>query len=219
MPDSKSSVRTPAKPNGRPVYDDQFVIFLIGEEEHKFTVHKSFACYYCEVFNRAFNSNFEEARTQTYRIKDTTVRAFELLVDWIYSQDIGDCHFEAVIDGKEVFWNPGEVMARLAELWVLADKLLLPNLQNIAIDHLNDVFTEEGACMILPYVYENTAEDSLLRRFLIEAVALNGHKKIMHEALQLFTGPMLLDFAKCLLAHRPDEREADTLEIIFVSES
>ena len=73
--------------------------------------------------------------------------------------------------------------------------------------------------MILPYVYENTAEDSLLRKFLIEAVALDGHKKIIHDALKLFTGPMLLDFAKCLLARRPNEREVEPLEDFFVPES
>jgi hypothetical protein len=61
------------------------VTFLIGEGDkpEKFTVHKEFACH-VKAFDSAFNSNFMEGQTQTYRIDDTSAVAFRLFVHWLY---------------------------------------------------------------------------------------------------------------------------------------
>ena len=59
-----------------------FVTSLIGKESNpskKFIIHKEFACYVSPVFDAAFNSNFVEGQTQTYKLDDTTPRAFQPL--------------------------------------------------------------------------------------------------------------------------------------------
>ena len=67
-----------------------FVTFLIGPEPNpaKFVVRREFACYHSKVLNTAFNSNFIEGQTQTYRLEDTTPGTFKLLVQWLYMQKL-----------------------------------------------------------------------------------------------------------------------------------
>lgn len=62
--------------------------FFVTEDgkTEKFLVHKEHACYYSPIFKAAFNSNSQEGRTGEYRIEGTTLRAFKLLVQWIYYQ-------------------------------------------------------------------------------------------------------------------------------------
>jgi hypothetical protein len=54
------------------------VTFLIGNREDptKFLVHKEVACRRSPVLDVAFNSQFEEGRTQTYYLDDISVMAF-----------------------------------------------------------------------------------------------------------------------------------------------
>jgi BTB/POZ domain len=49
-------------------------------------VHKEVACLHSPVFKTAFNGSFVEGKTQTYRLEDTSVDVFRLLVQWLYSQ-------------------------------------------------------------------------------------------------------------------------------------
>jgi hypothetical protein len=58
-----------------------------GDKPEKFTVHKEFACR-VKAFDSAFNSNFMEGQTQTYRIDDTSADAFRLFAQWLYGQDL-----------------------------------------------------------------------------------------------------------------------------------
>jgi hypothetical protein len=51
-------------------------------------VHKEFACFASPVFDAAFNSNFIEGQTQTYKLDDTTSRAFRLLTQWLYFEKL-----------------------------------------------------------------------------------------------------------------------------------
>lgn len=56
------------------------VTLYAGEgDDHKFTVHKDFVCHYSPVLKAAFESDFIEGQTQSYRLKDTSERTVKLL--------------------------------------------------------------------------------------------------------------------------------------------
>jgi hypothetical protein len=96
---------------------DELVTFLIGKDQRKYLVHKSFACYYSPVLNAAFTGSFIEGQTQTYILEDTNPDGFERFVNWLYTQKI-----EAYKEGE----NVGIFFKITAQLYVLAQKFLIP---------------------------------------------------------------------------------------------
>jgi hypothetical protein len=146
---------------------DAFVTFLIGPDEKKFIVHKEFACHYSPVLNAAFNSQFIEGQTQTYRLEDTTEGTFRLFLQWLYYQQLellqlqdGNVDDNLVIDEDESLFG----------LWILADKLGAPHLQNLAIESIEKIrYKTEGLALShLHYIYDNTSTGSLLREYMVD---------------------------------------------------
>lgn len=89
--------------------------------------------HHSQVLRAAFESSFIEGLTQTYTIKDTSVEAFRLFVQWLYGQklDIGQLKSEEekeMLRAKDKDWSDKEDLC-LAELWVLGDKFIIPRLQ------------------------------------------------------------------------------------------
>jgi hypothetical protein len=88
-----------------------------------------------------------------------------MLVHWIYFQLVD---VKQVVDDKRKFEEDSTLLC----LWILADKLIMPVLQNTIIAALfcrkqigYPIYTEN-----LSYVYENTAKDSKLRLFLVDLI-------------------------------------------------
>jgi len=137
------------------------VTFLIGHDEDKFEIHKCFACYHSPVLDRAFASSFIEGQTQTYRLEDTTSAAFGIVTHWLYSQTL---HYE-------VGWSISDELLELANVWILADKLLIPRLQNDAIDRISALLEmssdSDEALPYLKYIYDNAPPDGPLCRMAI----------------------------------------------------
>jgi hypothetical protein len=147
------------------------------------TLHKSFVCHNSPYFEAAFNSALVEGQTQTLVYDKTTPEAFGLFAKWIYSKTIKDD------DGKSP--PPTEMV----QLWVLADKILVPGLQNAAIRGLH-----ERGCIIslheFGYVYDNTTVRSPLRRLLVDQLLVRtlDYKRLdeyIAEYLDLFPKQML----------------------------
>ncbi len=60
-------------------------------------------------------------------MEDTTEGVFTLLAQWFYTQKLDGDLVGASYSGN-----------KLAGLWVLAERLLIPRLQNLAIDRLDE---------------------------------------------------------------------------------
>jgi hypothetical protein len=156
----------------------------------KFIVHKEFACYYSPVFKAAFNSDFYEGQTQTYRIFDTPESAVCLLVHWLYTQKVD----LAQIDGSQ-----NNILASdlLICLWILADKLLIGSLQNAVIHELERLSMELNGVNVatLKYVYHNTTPDSKLRQLLLHQCASRFDASAFTESASEFPNEMLIELA------------------------
>jgi hypothetical protein len=173
---------------------DKFVIFIIGEDNKEILVHKSFACHYTPTFKAAFtNPAWKEYATQTYELKDITPGTFSLLVQWLYTQKLDYDNGSNGVTGPD-----------LVRLWVLADRLLLPRLQNAAMNLVEVILMTKNIIPIplhmLSYIYKNTLDDIPLRRFFVDVCASNLRDSHFLEKSNEFPHRMLIDLAIALKA-------------------
>ncbi|TVY15075.1 hypothetical protein LARI1_G006126 [Lachnellula arida] len=141
----------------------QLVTLEFGPEKIQFVVHKDFACHYSPVLKAALNSDFIEGQTQTYTLKEPQETTGRLFVHWLY--------FQQLLDRDD--WEPTkdeDTDLILIQLYMLADKLLIPRLQNTIIQVMHQHARENKLVLVetLEYVYEETEKGSLLRRFVLD---------------------------------------------------
>jgi len=162
----------------------ELVTFNIGSGTAKkiFLVLKEVATIYSPVLHAAFRSDFLEGKTQSYTLEDVEPELFKLMVQWLYGQKLE--YFFTQADVNSLRANPnnteeernnvhGKIEERqrlFVRLWVLADRLAIPRLQNLVADELESIrcdWDESVAWRCLSYVYENTAERSTLKWLLL----------------------------------------------------
>ncbi|KAH8602925.1 hypothetical protein B0O99DRAFT_679906 [Bisporella sp. PMI_857] len=169
-------------------------------------IHKDLACKVSPVFKAALTGRFTEHSTQTYTLDDTSEACCRMLVKWSYSQDLVVQHrSQSCINlNKEL---KAEEDMTLAELYVLADRLLIPKLQNRVIREIELLRNRFGMTntKCLSYVWENTAPESPLRKLLVQQCAFNMHRDRLIEDADDFPREMLLELTLVLMDCIPKE--------------
>jgi hypothetical protein len=133
-----------------------------ANDKKTFTIDKAFGCHYSPFFDAAFNSNFQEGETQRLDLEDVSSTTFDIFVNWLYTQNVSTHVLDSERAGSKFFC--------LAALWTLADRLLIPRLQNealVVLDQLR-VALHKRLDNIFNHVYENTVEGSPLRRYVVQ---------------------------------------------------
>ncbi len=137
----------------------EFVSIIVTDttEFKTFSFHRDLACFWSSFFRGAFTSGLSESITLT----DTTIAAAAVLVRWMYTGNIHDR------DGQ----LPSSVA--LYDLWLLADKLVIPSLQNATIIAIEDQRMSEKKIRtdMAAKVYEKTSAGCPLRKFLVYQIA------------------------------------------------
>lgn len=166
-------------------------------------VHKDFACYYSPVLKAAFNSDFLEGQTQTYTIEDCKALTIKFLVEWIYTQQISFDAIERTTAGKENH-------LALVGLWILAEKFLIPQLQNHVIRKVYELNHEANTIPLhcLNYVWENTPPGSPLRLFLLHLFASRARIDLYSKCPDSYPKEMLADIIK-LIGNNGGQRPKD----------
>lgn len=160
---------TPKPPPSSSLYDTTIYI-LIGPTHTKYGIHKALLCARSSFFRAALTGRFKEAREGTVTLEDEDPETFSRFNTWLYT---GSCMNDDA--GKVLAMRPA------LQLWLFAEKRLVPGLQNTVIDQLIQSVTaldvEEGrvrheisaedeeACIS---AWENSIEDSRLRTFLLD---------------------------------------------------
>ncbi|KAF4629915.1 hypothetical protein G7Y89_g8235 [Cudoniella acicularis] len=214
----------------------ELVTFHVGPEEEveTFIVHKEFACDNSPVLNAAFNGSFVEGQTQTYRIdKDFSIDSFRLLVTWFYSQKLQldfqrRCYrFEDIVEladlPKEEAFGKLEVhdMA-LIQLWVLADRLLIPKIQDMVMLELLKI--KYGPIRVattnwINYAYQHTAEQSPLRRLALAHCADRWSDYGLENCPECFPHQLLIEIVTLISNHKPWSLENGIEETYFDDDS
>jgi hypothetical protein len=176
---------------------NDMVTFLVGDgdKEQRFIVHKEFACHSSPTLAAAFNSNFLEGRTRTYHFRDVTEVVIQFLVQWIYMQRLEIFQLEAAgtYDCEEC--------KSLFELWVLADQLLIPKLQNFILYRLKDIIIDKHKLMPIDkfdYVYQNTAKESKIRLLFLHLSSFWMDSAVFSRDSDQFPKEMLVEVATLL---------------------
>lgn len=111
-------------------------------------------------------------------LEDMSPAAFGLFVNWLYTSQLAD------VEGKSA------PLEDLLDLWLFADKALVPSLQNQTIDAINTLPNKVHTLGKQNFVkiWENTSKDSKLRSYLQgqleqSAVELHTADNFPHELL------------------------------------
>ncbi|KAH8792186.1 hypothetical protein F5882DRAFT_488362 [Hyaloscypha sp. PMI_1271] len=167
------------------------VTFILGKSKTRVQMHKHVLSAYSPVFRAAFNNDLQEGETGIYRLEDVEPAVFGLFSRWIYRQTL-------VSDaGKTSSKDCSRTVQSLPRLWVFAEKFCIPQLQNDVIDLLRhcERVADSIPCNQIPWVYDNTSEESLLRCYLVEPVSRNLSSNEFKRTPQRYTKEFLLDMA------------------------
>jgi hypothetical protein len=165
------------------------VTFAIGPAKKEFVIHKSFVCHTSTVLKAVFNSNFAEGQTQRYVLEDTTEAAFRHFSEWVYTRNI-------YWDGKI---KDDPISSILPRVWVLAEKFLVPKLQNRVVDLIEEVRKKRGPLgRTISWVYANTRCGSPLRRIYVHQWAWNVNSEELRRTDISFSTDFLIDLAAFL---------------------
>jgi len=159
----------------------------------KFTVHKAFLTYESPFFEAAFNGKFKEGKTQVIELEDVYPDEFNLLVTWVYERQV------ALKIG-----NSADLLVA-ARLWNLAERCLMPTLQNTAMeiiwtfisgwylcwlgDEIESVDESELYSWAPPeefirLAYSTKLEGTPLKRLVVDKFAWQTDTNVMKECCQ-----------------------------------
>jgi len=145
----------------------------------------------------AFNSQLLEGQTQTYRLDDITPTVFLLFVQWLYSQE-----FKIISLG-----NPGNHWddappafetqhSEFVQLWILADRFLIPRLQNQVMREIERAFKLQVTTAWIPHAYAGTSPDSPLRYLAVDISLYEISSSWVKKHPEHFPVEILLDLAE-----------------------
>ncbi len=163
-------------------------------------VHKDFACVYSPVLKAALNNTDSvESQIKTYHFENISEKVLRLLIYWIYCQDLDIIDLKPMRDAFKVVTKLEENM-HLAKLWILADQLLIPRLQNDAMEKIEHMSHVSGliATNCFKFVYQNTDGESALRKLYVHQSATQLDKSFVKDYPYIFPKDMLIDIIEFL---------------------
>ena len=189
-----------------------------GEAQEPFVIHKEVVCHYSPVLNACFNSEFIEGQKQTYNVDDIDKNAFRLFMQWLYTQNINlSAHRNIFSDFSKTRFQPHDCDATtrqsqefaLVQLWVLAEKYMIPTLQNYTIRILYRLgfVCKPLSPEVYLYIYDNTDPQSKLRLLASHQAALNPNDRVFLANPSLYPHEMLIDLLIKVQQDRRDKLE------------
>lgn len=200
---------------------DMVAIYIEGEDGvidgTPFNVHKAFFTHLSPYFDAAFNSTFAESSTQTLHFAESSREIFALLVQWVYVKDLTTLTTFEVADRKNLpggiglsnlqgeqlyeYIRKSQELAlahtkKLIDLWFLADKVLMPDLKNAAIQAIEMIrfFTPiQGVpAEVSNAVYDKTPKGSPIRKYFADTTLRRLHPQSDDQGEE-FHPDMLID--------------------------
>ena len=147
------------------------VYVVVGSSKQKFGMHKDQLCATSPYFKAAFEGKFQEADLGEVTLRDTSVSAFGMFNEWLYTGEIAEelCQDEDLT--KTQLHNKDKPTFReLLDAWSLADYLLVPRLQNYIVDMMQARYKKRWIAPTtqFSYFYENTQKGSPMRKFMVD---------------------------------------------------
>ncbi|KAI9643697.1 hypothetical protein NHQ30_008320 [Ciborinia camelliae] len=200
---------------------DMVAIHIKGEngvvDGPPFYVHKDFLLHASPYFGAVFESGFAESNTQTLHFEESSREIFAMLIQWVYTGSLNTIANFEIEDRKNLPLGVGlstlqgnqlneyikksqelafEHTTKLIDLWFLADKVLMPSLQNaamLAIESLRFFTPLQGLpADVCTAIYAKTPRGSPLRRYLADTTLRRLHPQAEDKG-EDFPHDMLID--------------------------
>ncbi|KAH9210161.1 hypothetical protein DL95DRAFT_466063 [Leptodontidium sp. 2 PMI_412] len=133
VPQTVVTILIPISDPQKQLSDSQPEVNGTDADNHKFIVHKNIVCHHSPFFSAPFNGQFVEGQTQSMMLDDIDPVIFGSFVHWLYHRKV-----EAAID---INLSP----EMLVKFWVMAERFLLPTLQNQIMDRLFEALGASGS--------------------------------------------------------------------------
>lgn len=143
------------------------VAIIVGAEKKKFVLHKKLVCREAPYFDKIFNGNFEEAKTQDCRLQEEEAFTFEVFVFYIYNgrfpQDV------RAVTGISPVYEP------IIKFYILAEKLLMSKeTKTAALEAFAKARDSSGRRMneaMIELVLNRTANDCPMRKLAVNMLS------------------------------------------------
>jgi hypothetical protein len=135
------------------------ITILVGEDEHRFTVHKDMLCAKSKFFRAACSERWASGVEKAVRQPEGTAEDFQIYVEWVYTSKIS-LHTEE-IDKQQ---------AKLMDMYILGDVVDDYQLRNASMRRLIANTRKEMTILTsrqVHKVYEATTTGSPLRKFIV----------------------------------------------------
>lgn len=145
--------------------DIPIVTIHVGKSRAAFHVHMNHVCRVSPVLKSAFTGKFKETAEKSMDLPENDPDVFELFLQWVYEKT---CQLPAGDINEEI----DKRYMQLAQLYVLADQLLVIELKNYVIDLYFEITTQTDRLprpAVVFYVYENSMKGSPLRKLLVQS--------------------------------------------------
>lgn len=147
---------SPAKSDGA---DPPTVTLLVGGAERAFHIKEAVLFETSSFFKAEFTSDSRESSERIKRLPEEDETIFELFVDWVNHRRCG---------------TPTDTFMQLAQLFVLAEKYGVPSLKSLMLQRFFLRIKERTVpppLETLAYAYERTAQNSGMRRMVVDYLA------------------------------------------------
>ncbi|KAL4912324.1 hypothetical protein BDW62DRAFT_206585 [Aspergillus aurantiobrunneus] len=170
------------------------VNLTVGPSETPFDVHIELLCDRSPYFDNMLGNRYAESSSAELILPNETPETFADFVSWAYSGRISDV--ETAIDSSRVL--------HLFQLWTLAEKFHVPELQDIALQTCKEYLDANSnslvPCDAVRHAYVHSAPGAAIRRLAVDAWAARAWKS---DIVQARRGLLLL-FLEDLRIFRPD---------------
>ena len=175
---------------------------LVGLEERLFLVHKGIISAKSRFFAAACSERWIEGKEKNVRLPDVDASVFQSYLAWVYSGKLDVTCFSSNFVDEE---TPGGArnVAKYLELYLLGDALDDIRLRNKVLQTLV-LDTESLPCPeTVRRVWENTLDNSLVRRMMVDRVTLRGKRTYLLKNLAKYPEGFVQQVAAALLQEVP----------------
>jgi hypothetical protein len=149
----------------------ELVTLHVGKDESKkiFQVYAILLSMHSEYFATALRTNFAEGQAKVFTLPDEDAAVFGYVIEWIITGKIVE-NIRDPMDGWSSDVGNESALDHFHALWILADYLLMPALQNYVIERISS--RQEVSNTLsnyeFPMIFEKCPLGSPLRRYVVD---------------------------------------------------
>jgi hypothetical protein len=174
----------------------------VGSAPVSFHAHIDLLCSSSTFFSNALTGDFKEGRDKVVPMPDDEPEVFLEFLNWLYNRKHFGGMMFAFVD-----------MLKWCKLWILADKLDVPALQNFAMESIFNKFESYDGHSVptstFNHVYQNSVPDSPLREVLLQFAVRKMALPFYNENVSGLEVEFLEDLCRGYMLKSAGEMEPD----------